>query len=262
MCIESSVGKKCTNAYKDVILIQCALSYFWQGAPFRAVPVNGKCDSDTVDAIVDYQGRVQFMKEPDGKISPTGNTIKSLFEKIPSAFDRLSLRGIMTGTSWENVERYHKHLVTTMELRSINTPLRRAHLLAQLGHESGSFKYVEEIASGSAYEGRVDLGNITDGDGVRFKGRGLIQLTGRTNYTAYGESIGQDLTTANHWTKVATDPSLAVDAAGWFWETADLNALADSDDVKKVTKRINGGYNGLEDRKAYLKRAKWFLVYP
>lgn len=262
MCIVSSVGKKCVNAYQDVIVIQCALSYFWHGTPFRALLVSGKCDSDTVDAIVEYQRLIQFMKEPDGKISPLGKTIKSLFDNIPSTFDQFSLRGIMTGARREIAERYYKHIVTTMDLRSINTPLRRAHFLAQLGHESGSFKYTEEIASGSAYEGRIDLGNTTDGDGERFKGRGLIQLTGRANYKAYGESISQDLTAAGNWTKVATDPSLAVDVAGWFWEANDLNALADSDDVKKVTKRINGGYNGLPDRKAYLKRAKWFLVYP
>ena len=262
MCIESSVGKKCTNARKDVMVIQCALAYFWRGTPYRAVPLSGKCDTDTVDAIVDYQRRIQFMKEPDGKISPTGNTIKSLFDNIPSTFDRFSLRGIMPNASRENIDRYYKHLLVSMEMRSINTPLRRAHFLAQLGHESGSFEYAEEIASGAAYEGRTDLGNTSAGDGIRFKGRGLIQLTGRRNYTAYGDSIGQNLTADGKWSLVAADPALAVDAAGWFWETNDLNALADSDDVKKVTKRVNGGYNGLEDRKAYLKRAKWFLVYP
>ena len=90
----------------------------------------------------------------------------------------------------------------------------------------------------------------------------LIQLTGRANYKNYGASIGQDLTVDGNWAKVATDPTLAVDAAGWFWETKGLNAWADTDDINKITKRVNGGYNGLEDRKAYLKRAKWFLVYP
>ena len=262
MCISSSVGKKCTNARSDVIVIQCALNYFWRSAPYRLVPVNGKCDADTLAGIVDYQERVQGMKVPDGKISPTGLTIQSLFARIPSTFDLYSLRGIMVNADWETVERYYKHLVTTMATRSINTSLRRAHFLAQLGHESGSFRYNEEIATGAAYEDRSDLGNTEKGDGERFKGRGLIQLTGRANYKKYGESIGQDLTVDGNWTTVATDPMLAVDAAGWFWETTGLNALADSDDLNKITKRVNGGYNGLADRKAYLKRAKWFLVYP
>jgi putative chitinase len=262
MCIKSSVGKQCINQRSDVIVIQCALKYFWRGVPYRAVPVSGKCDADTVDGIVDYQARIQGMKTPDGKISATGKTIESLFDKIPSIFDLISLRAIMVHSNFDTINRYHKHLVTTMEKRSINTPLRRAHFLAQLGHESSSFRYTEEIASGSAYEGRKDLGNTETGDGEKFKGRGLIQLTGRTNYTAYGESIGQDLTANGNWTKVSTDPALAVDAAGWFWETNKLNDIADTDDVKKVTKKINGGYNGLADRESYLRRAKWFLVYP
>lgn len=262
MCIASSVGRKCVNARKDVIVIQCALSYFWRGVPYRGVTVTGKCDQNTIDAIVEYQGRIQGMSKPDGQISATGQTIQSLFQEIPSTFDLISLRGIMVNADWDTVRRYYKHLITSMNSRSINTPLRRAHFLAQLGHESGSFKYTEEIASGAAYEGRTNLGNTQTGDGVKFKGRGLIQLTGRTNYVNYGASIGQDLTVDGNWTKVATDPLLAVDAAGWFWETHGLNAAADSDDVDKVTKIINGGYNGLDDRKAYLKRAKWFLVYP
>jgi putative chitinase len=250
------------HARTDVTVIQCALKYFWRGVPFRDVTVNGKCDDDTIAAIVDYQERIQLMPKPDGQISATGKTIKSLFDHIPSTFDFISLRGIMVHSKWETIALYYKFLETTMELRSINTPLRRAHFLAQLGHESASLVYREEIASGAAYEGRTDLGNTVKGDGVKFKGRGLIQLTGRANYVAYGNSIGRDLTVDGNWNLVATDPALAVDAAGWFWETKGLNAIADSDDVEKVTKRVNGGQNGLADRKAYLARAKWFLVYP
>lgn len=262
MGILSSVGKKCTNAYADVKVIQCALSYFWRGAPYPAVGIDGKSGDGTVAAIADYQERIQHMAKPDGQISPHGKTIKSLFDNIPSTFDLCSLRGIMVYADRESVVRYYKHLVTTMETRSINTPLRRAHFLAQLGHESGSFKYNEEIASGTAYEDRKDLGNTQKGDGARFKGRGLIQLTGRSNYLAYGKSIGRDLTVDGNWNLVATDPELAVDVAGWFWETRGLNAWADADKVEKITRIINGGLNGLADRKAYLARSKWFLVYP
>ncbi|WP_295453697.1 glycoside hydrolase family 19 protein [uncultured Thiodictyon sp.] len=215
-----------------------------------------------MNGIIDYQTRIQRMSSPDGKISPNGNTIKSLYDNIPSRFDLYSLRAIMVGGSWETVNTFFKHVVTTMETRSINTPLRRAHFLAQLGHESGSFRYTEEIASGAAYEGRKDLGNTEKGDGQRFKGRGLIQLTGRANYTAYGNAISQNLTVDGNWTKVSTDPVLAADAAGWFWETHNLNTVADTDDIKKITRVVNGGSNGLADRQDYLKRAKWFLVYP
>jgi putative chitinase len=137
---------------------------------------------------------------------------------------------------------------------SITTPLRAAHFLAQIGHESGCLRYVQEIASGEAYEGRRDLGNTQPGDGRRFKGRGLIQLTGRSNYTAYGRQIGVDLLADP--TIIATDPTLAVDVAGWFWSIRELNRYADVDDVEMVTRRVNGGLNGIADRRAFLARAK------
>jgi len=119
--------------------------------------------------------------------------------------------------------------------------------------------YSEETASGAAYEGRNDLGNTQAGDGPRFKGRGLIQLTGRNNYTAYGNDTGKNLTDGGNPQLVAADPSLAVDVSCWFWDTNNLNTLADADDIIGVTKAVNGGLNGLESRKAYLRRAKFFL---
>lgn len=265
MCITASVGagQNTSNRFNDVTVIQCALSYAWLGVPYKAAPISGRCDSLTVDAIIDFQSRVQKVAKPDGKISAIkGGTLDRLWLEVPPEFNRINLKGIMCSASFEVIDRYFKHLETTMLMRSINTPLRQAHFLAQLGHESGAFRYTEEIASGSDYEGSKKLGNTEKGDGVRFKGRGLIQITGRSNYKAYGDSIGQDLTVDGNWTKLATDPYLAVDCAGWFWETHNLNDLADQDDVIKVTKVINGGDNGLEDRKAYLARAKWFLVYP
>jgi putative chitinase len=118
---------------------------------------------------------------------------------------------------------------------------------------------VEEIASGRAYEGRRDLGNAQPGDGLRFKGRGLIQLTGRANYQQYGQAIGRDLVTNEQWTQVADDPNLAVDVACWYWETRRLNRYADQDDIATITRRINGGLNGFENRQRLLARAKFFL---
>ena len=146
-----------------------------------------------------------------------------------------------------------------MPANGIDTPLRCMHFLAQIGHESAGFRYTEEIASGEAYEGRADLGNTQPGDGVRFKGRGLIQLTGRANYAAYGKAIGVDLVDTDAYETLATDPERAVDVACWFWSTHGLNALADADDIEAVTRRINGGLNGLDDRKAYLHRARFFV---
>lgn len=142
---------------------------------------------------------------------------------------------------------------------AISTPLRQAHFLAQLAHESDGFRTTVEYASGAAYEGRRDLGNTVTGDGKRFKGRGLIQLTGRANYESASRALGVDLI-ANP-DEAARFP-VAARAAGWFWSTRRLNALADKDDVRAITKRINGGFNGLEDRKGYLARAKAVLSKP
>ncbi len=149
------------------------------------------------------------------------------------------------------------YILLTMVEYDINTPLRQAHFLAQLAHESGSFNYLEELASGEDYEDRDDLGNTEPGDGVRFKGRGLIQITGRTNYADCGEDLGVDL--IKNPTRLAGN-DLACLSAGWFWAKNDLNTYADQDDVEMVTKIINGGYNGLEERQSFLEAAREVLL--
>lgn len=135
----------------------------------------------------------------------------------------------------------------------ITTPGRLCHFMAQIAHESDGFRTTEEYASGAAYEGRKDLGNVRNGDGTRFKGRGLIQLTGRANYRVYGERLGVDLE-ARPARAAAPDFSLLV--ACEYWKDKGLNAFADRDDIVGITKRINGGTNGLADRKAKLSAAK------
>lgn len=135
----------------------------------------------------------------------------------------------------------------------ITTNLRMAHFLSQVAHESCELRYTQELASGKAYEGRKDLGNTHVGDGVRFKGRGLIQITGRANYEAYRLFCGYDV--VSH-PGLLEKPLGAVKSAMWYWQTHGLNSLADLDNIEKVTKRINGGYNGLESRRKYLNRAK------
>lgn len=138
----------------------------------------------------------------------------------------------------------------------IVTPLRQAHFLAQIAHESDHFRALEEYASGAAYEWRSDLGNVYPGDGVRFKGRGLIQITGRKNYQECGNALGVDLM-ANP-TRLE-NPDLACRSAGWYWHMHQLNGLADRDDVESITEVINGGWNGLSDRRHLLSRAKQVL---
>ena len=140
---------------------------------------------------------------------------------------------------------------------SITTPARQASFLAQLAHESGQLVYVRELASGAAYEGRKDLGNVQPGDGVRFRGRGLIQVTGRSNYAACGKALGLDLLAQPALLEQAIN---ACRSAGWFWQSRGLNALADAGDQVVVTRRINGGTNGLAERLAYFKVAQKVLA--
>lgn len=149
-------------------------------------------------------------------------------------------------------------------------PLRRAMLeggictvpratmfLAQIAHESGSLNYVRELWGPTeqqrGYEGRKDLGNTQPGDGFRFRGRGLLQITGRANYAECGKALGLDLLT--HPELLETSEGAARSAC-WFWLMRGLNAMADAGDFIKLTKRINGGTNGLAARVAFHKRAE------
>ena len=165
----------------------------------------------------------------------------------------------------------------------ISTPLRQAAFIGQCAHESNNFTRLEEGLNYSVsrlmavwpsrfptleaaapyannpeklankvYGGRADLGNKEDGDGFKFHGRGCIQLTGRDLYERCGEAIGADLI---NQPQLLVEPNYACLSAGWFWNKAGLNALADSKDYDTMTKRINGGLIGLDDRKAKIAKA-------
>jgi len=150
----------------------------------------------------------------------------------------------------------------TFERFQIDTPKRVAAFLAQVGHESGGFKYMREIwgptPAQSRYEGRVDLGNTFPGDGKRYMGRGLIQITGRHNYLKVSEALGVDFITSP---EALESPLYACLSAGWYWNSRHLNDYADEMDCLTVTKKINGGTNGLVDRnKRYDKSCRVFGV--
>jgi putative chitinase len=149
-------------------------------------------------------------------------------------------------------------LGTTLARYAIDTPLRVAHFLAQTAHESDGFCTTEEYADGRAYEGRRDLGNVEPGDGPRYKGRGLIQLTGRMNYACTGKELGLDLVGAP---LSVNDPVTYLLVACLFWTRLKINQHCDADDLYAVTRLVNGGLNGLDSRRAYLARAK-ALVAP
>jgi putative chitinase len=139
--------------------------------------------------------------------------------------------------------------------------LRMAHFLAQAGHETMGFARMVEIwgptAAQARYEGRVDLGNVRAGDGFRYRGRGVLQITGRDNYRRFGVLIGVDIESQP---ERAAEPAVAMSLACAYWTWRRINAAADRDDVEAVTRLINGGLNGIDDRRHRLARAKAILL--
>ncbi|MBQ4813108.1 glycoside hydrolase family 19 protein [Pseudoalteromonas luteoviolacea] len=205
----------------------------------------------------------------------TSLTLELLAEIVPQA-------------KTDNIEKYLTALNEVLPQFDISTPLRIAHFLAQIAHESGYFrcssenlnysdnalravfgKYFPDEASAAdyarqpekianrVYANRMGNGDEESGDGWKYRGRGLIQLTGKDNYLRCGDALNLDL--VNDPEVVSDDPKVAIQSACHYWQSCNLNALADADELVKITKRINGGTNGLDDRAALLNRAKQFL---
>jgi putative chitinase len=180
----------------------------------------------------------------------TTDQLKSVIS--PISYDDEKLQSIVDSLN-ETLTRYY-----------IDTNIRMCHFLAQVLHESGTFRYSVEIWGNTpaqlAYDTRVDLGNTPelDGDGYKYRGRGWIQLTGKNNYLLLSKEFEKDF---------VTDPDLVAKnpydslAAGWFWNRRKLNPFADIDDIMTITKKVNGGFNGLNDRKMWLIKAKEVLPY-
>ena len=138
----------------------------------------------------------------------------------------------------------------------VTTRLRLCHFLAQAAHESDGFRTLEEYGGPAyflRYEGRADLGNTQAGDGLRYHGRGIFQLTGRANYRRFGQIIGDDL---ENDPQRAKEPAISLSVAFAYWRERRIDSAADADDVAAVTKLINGGRNGLAERARYLDKAK------
>lgn len=198
----------------------------------------------------------------------------------------MSTKDILTklGATGANADKYHAALDAAMEEFSINTPQRQAMFLAQVMHESGKLAFVTENLNYKAasldavfpkyfknagrdateyerqpekianvvYASRMGNGDTASGDGYRFRGRGLIQLTGKDNYRACSEGLGQDLVDDPSYLET---PEGACRSAAWFWDKNNLNESADAGDILTNTKRINGGTIGLDDRKHHYEAA-------
>lgn len=141
----------------------------------------------------------------------------------------------------------------------INTPQRQAAFLGQITHETAGLQTLTENSSGKQYDGRKDLGNTESGDGPKYKGRGFIQLTGRSNYEKYGNMLGVDLVSNP---ELAARPDIAIAVAAAYWNDKRLNELADKGDYQAITKRINGGVNGYRSRVNYTNKYLGVLQTP
>ena len=164
---------------------------------------------------------------------------------------------IATGARIDRASEWLPFVAAAMAEFDIDTLARQAMFLAQIGHESGGLRWSVEIwgptPAQNRYEGRRDLGNTQPGDGSRFRGRGLIQTTGRANYEATSRALGVDVVARPELLGL---PELAARSAAWWWKAHGLNEIADTGDVLKATKRINGGTNGLDDRMARYEAAR------
>jgi putative chitinase len=163
-----------------------------------------------------------------------------------------TLQQIMPGVPSGQLALYTLALNQAMSEAGITTITRASAFLGQLAHESAELRYMEEIADGSAYEGRKDLGNTTPGDGRRYKGRGPIQITGRANYRAASVALGVDF---ERNPKLAAEPANGFRIAAWYWTSRKLNDKADALDFMGITKAINGGVNGYSARFGYYHKA-------
>ena len=195
-----------------------------------------------------------FFERWTGWIKPAPVTAVDIVPD-PTLVTKAQLEAIMPNARGR-VGVYLRPLNDAMREFGITSKAALAAFLANIAHESGEFKYVEELASGDLYEGNQKLGNTEPGDGRRFKGRGLIQVTGRYNYAQCGRDLGLDLVNDP---ELLEQPVNACRSACWFWFKHSLGELAERGQFKTVVRRINGGTNGLQERLMYWERAKAVL---
>lgn len=245
----------------------------WQAFLVSKGYLSGKITSVFDDAT--HNATIAFQKDhsltPDGVVGPgTLAQVHEITGKLELAATSQTgplgdlteglLKKVMPLISAANLTAYLPYLKQAMTEFEINTPVRAAAFLAQLAHESGQFKFMGELWGPTDSQKRYeppsdlakDLGNTQPGDGKRFKGRGPIQITGRSNYKRYGDMLGVNLIDTP---ERAADKDIAFRTAGAFWKMNNLNQLADRQWYMTITKRVNGGFNGLEDRVKHYERA-------
>lgn len=177
------------------------------------------------------------------------------FNKDGSWTEKIVTMEQMKSIGWINLtETELEDINNCLEVFSITTTNRLCHFISQISHESGCGKFKKELANGSAYEFRNDLGNTSAGDGKKYKGAGYIQLTGKSNYQKFANYIGDQKVMQGVDYVANRYPATS---AGYWWLSNSMNTLCDNGaTVEQITKRVNGGYNGLDDRKMYFEKCK------
>ncbi len=218
--------------------------------------------NETIDVPVGKTyGFDKFEISDNGHLKVTLAANSGVYFVFPPHWDGLA-PAIAQIVSQKQAEALFDNSITDVQLQDLNSCLNRykittaprlRHFLSQIAHESGGLQYTQELADGSDYEGRDDLGNVNPGDGPKYKGAGVIQLTGRANYQAFSNAIA-DPKVMDGVTYVASKYPFT--SAGFWWDNNNMNALCDGGaTVEQVTLRVNGGYNGLEDRQHYYDKA-------
>ncbi|WP_211167714.1 glycoside hydrolase family 19 protein [Pseudanabaena yagii] len=216
--------------------------------------------NETIDVPVGKTyGFDKFESADNGHLKVTLAANSGVYYVYPPHWDGLTPAQIV---SKQQAEALFGNTITDPQLQDLNSCLvrykittapRLRHFLSQIAHESGGLQYTEELADGSDYEGRDDLGNVNAGDGPKYKGAGVIQLTGRANYQAFSNAIADPKVMDGVSYVAAKYPFTS---AGFWWDNNQMNALCDSGaTVEQVTLRVNGGDNGLEDRQQYYQKA-------
>ncbi|HVZ38022.1 MAG TPA: SpvB/TcaC N-terminal domain-containing protein [Candidatus Kapabacteria bacterium] len=223
---------------------QAAENYLAGGAQTQAPPEGQAQQNGNANAQPEQAAPEQQNQNPNPNQNQNQNPNHNL-DLTPQ-----SLRNAIPGLNQRRAEQLAPILNNAMREFNINTPERRNMFLAQVAHESGSLRFFRELGNDryfERYNNRRDLGNTHPGDGPRYRGRGAIQITGRRNYEQAGRALGLDL--VNH-PELLEQPENALRSAAWWWANHGLNQMVDQHpgDVRRTTRRINGGYNGLQDR--------------
>jgi putative chitinase len=174
------------------------------------------------------------------------------------------LKAIMPNAKLQNITLFYKNFLAYKWLHKMTEALEVAAFISQIAQETNELIWIQELATGAEYEGRIDLGNTLPGDGVLFKGRAYLQLTGRFNYRAFTKWYNENFIVQENFVKtperIAQEPELWMLASIFFWKTNGLDQFSIYSDCKKTTKKINGGYNGFNERLKYFNLAKKTLL--